>query len=87
MGEQVLQLQERDFRLRDGKGGEYPVSPDGSLGYYLKTKLPNPFITPVEPSLGINTAVVFDVPPDARGLTLRVQSGPFGDEHVIDLKQ
>ncbi|MBI3977861.1 MAG: DUF4352 domain-containing protein [Chloroflexi bacterium] len=80
-------LGQRDVRLRDDRGGEYDVSSEGGLGYYLRSRLTNPFATPIAPGLTVNTAFVFDVPDQNRSFILRVQGAPLAEPVEIALSR
>lgn len=74
------------FNLSDSEGRKFTNSTDGQTALMLSGG-DNFFLKQVQPGLGVRGNVVFEIPEDATGLKLTVQSGIFGTEKAtIDLE-
>ncbi len=74
------------FNLSDSEGRKFTNSTDGQTALMLSGG-DNFFLKQVQPGLGVKGSVVFEIPENATGLKLTVQSGIFGTEKAtIDLE-
>ena len=74
-GKEPRSLSAADFALVDDQGRRYSVESDATSMDSAALGLPNLLSVAVQPGLSKNSVIVFDVPKDARGLTLRLYQG------------
>lgn len=86
LGPQAATATRWDFALLDEMGRSYTVSLEASQGYYARADLLDPFAVPIGPGLRVETALVFELPPEARPSQLLVRGAPFSGGQYIFLR-
>ncbi|MEH7544922.1 DUF4352 domain-containing protein [Neobacillus vireti] len=83
----AITLDANSFKLVDNKGREFSYSTSGqtALGVADDT-VADFFLKQLNPGLTQNGKIVFDVPADAKGLTMKARGGFTGDEITLKVE-
>lgn len=83
----AITLNADDFKLVDSKGREFTYSTNGqtALGMADSTTA-DFFLKQLNPGLTQTGKIVFDVPADAKGLTMKARGGMTGDEITLKVE-
>ena len=84
-GKETKTINASDFKITDSQGRKYDYSQDGQTAVELGEGTTDLFLQQVQPGLGVNGSIVFDIPKDDTGLKLLAQGDLFSHGVTVDL--
>ncbi len=84
-GKDTKTINSSDFKVVDSQGRKFDSSTDGQTAMEMESGSTSFFLQQVQPGLGVNGKIIFDLPKDATGLKLVAQGDLFSNGVQIDL--